>query len=70
MTALRRALRALLARSVPAAPLRSIVDVEGTCPACRHPVLILDKAGRVACTLMDCPDPDAARNLLNNPPCV
>ena len=55
-------------RALPAAALPSIHanDVEGFCPACGHGVLMLGEGGHVVCTLMDCPRPEAADELLRN----
>ncbi|WP_369043439.1 hypothetical protein [Streptomyces sp. Midd1] len=46
-------------------PLPSISegDIEGWCPACGHPTLMVE-AGRLTCTLMGCPRPEAAARLL------
>ncbi|MET7746560.1 hypothetical protein [Streptomyces sp. NPDC005385] len=38
-------------------------DVEGWCPACGHPTLMIE-SGRLTCTLMGCPRPEAAAQLL------
>jgi hypothetical protein len=38
-------------------------DVEGFCPACGHPTLRVGEDGLLTCTLMDCPNPDAANGL-------
>ncbi|MFJ8798469.1 hypothetical protein [Streptomyces sp. NPDC102487] len=38
-------------------------DVEGWCPACGNPTLMVE-AGRLTCTLMGCPRPEAAAHLL------
>jgi hypothetical protein len=39
-------------------------DVTGDCPACGHPTLFLGAGGYVTCSLIDCPDPEAATKLL------
>jgi hypothetical protein len=46
--------------------MRKITDgtVQGRCPACGHEVLILGEGGYVTCSLLDCPDPEAATKLL------
>lgn len=38
--------------------------VQGRCPACGHEVLILGEGGYVTCSLLECPDPEAAHKLL------
>lgn len=40
-------------------------DVAGFCPACGHGVLMLGSGGHVTCTLIDCPNPSAADQLLH-----
>lgn len=45
-------------------PPIGMLDVEGFCPACGHGVLMLGEGGHVVCTLMDCPNPNAADELL------
>ncbi|MGR3875754.1 hypothetical protein ACUXZZ_45295 (plasmid) [Streptomyces graminifolii] len=62
-TALRTAL-AGPTEDATALPSIGFLDVEGTCPACGHPVLMLGENGHVVCTLANCPDPDAADRLL------
>jgi hypothetical protein len=42
--------------------------VQGQCPACGHEVLILGEGGYVTCSLMDCPDPEAATKMLEKIP--
>jgi hypothetical protein len=42
-------------------------DIEGFCPACGHPTLRVGDGGHLVCTLMDCPKPEAADELLTNP---
>lgn len=41
-------------------------DVQGFCPACGHGVLMLGDGGHVTCTLIDCPNPSAADELLRH----
>jgi len=40
------------------------LDVAGDCPACGHPTLFLGEGGYVTCSLLGCPDPEAATRLL------
>lgn len=44
------------------------LDVVGDCPSCGHPTLFLGEGGYVTCSLMDCPDPEAATRLLERGP--
>jgi hypothetical protein len=41
--------------------------VQGRCPACSRTTLILGVGGYVTCSHLDCPDPAAAGNLLEQP---
>lgn len=38
--------------------------VQGRCPACRGESLMLGDGGYVTCRRLDCPDPDAATEIL------
>lgn len=58
-------LRELLADEAPPLPSIHANDVAGFCPACGHGVLMLGSGGHVTCTLMDCPKPEAADELLH-----
>lgn len=40
-------------------------DVQGECPACHNPTLFLGAGGYVTCSLISCPDPEAASKLLD-----
>ncbi|WP_265560790.1 DUF6085 family protein [Streptomyces hygroscopicus] len=40
-------------------------DVAGFCPACGHPTLYVGAGGHLVCSLMDCPKPEAADQLLH-----
>lgn len=44
--------------------------VQGRCPACNGHSLILGSGGYVTCGYLECPDPEAATNLLENPAAV
>ncbi|MFE7237170.1 hypothetical protein [Streptomyces sp. NPDC057580] len=46
------------------------VDVQGRCPACGSRSLFLGDGGYVTCPRIDCPEPDAASTLLDNPQCA
>jgi hypothetical protein len=50
--------------------IRSLVDVQGRCPACGSTSLFLGDGGYVTCPRIDCPEPDAASTLLGNPQCT
>jgi hypothetical protein len=50
--------------SVP--PSIHATDVEGFCPACGHPTLRVGDGGHLVCSLMDCPNPEAADELLRS----
>jgi len=54
-----------LADETPPLPSIHANDVAGFCPACGHGVLTLGAGGHVTCTLIDCPKPEAADNLLH-----
>lgn len=41
--------------------------VQGRCPACRGKHLFLGEGGHVTCSLIGCPNPTAADDLLNGP---
>lgn len=42
----------------------SVYHVQGRCPACQHDSLVLDGDHHVVCEAPGCPQPDAARHLL------
>jgi hypothetical protein len=42
-------------------------DVQGRCPACGNERLFLGAGGYVTCPRIDCPEPDAASTLLEQP---
>ncbi|MDH6116873.1 hypothetical protein ABH930_000292 [Kitasatospora sp. GAS204A] len=42
--------------------------VQGRCPACTRSTLILGAGGYVTCAHLECPDPTAASNLLEQHP--
>lgn len=44
--------------------MNRIPYVQGTCPACGSQALILGEGGYVTCSLLDCPDPEAATKIL------
>lgn len=54
-----------LAAETPPLPSIHTNDVAGFCPTCGHGVLMLGDGGHVVCTLIDCPNPDAADELLH-----
>lgn len=58
------------AHNSPAAPLPSIHanDIAGFCPACTHPTLYVSDGGHLVCSLMGCPKPEAADELLHGAP--
>ncbi|MCX5285958.1 hypothetical protein [Streptomyces sp. NBC_00198] len=59
-------LRRWVATTAGGGPTRGSInagDVEGWCPACGHPTLMVE-TGRLTCTLMGCPRPEAAAQLL------
>lgn len=64
MTELRRWAATTVGGS-PVLPSITAGDVEGWCPACGHPTLMVE-AGRLTCTLMGCPRPEAATQLLQS----
>ncbi|MFC9268980.1 hypothetical protein ACFTXJ_14555 [Streptomyces zhihengii] len=58
-TAFWDAIRGLIPR--PAGPR---IDVAGRCPACKGSSLFLGDGGYVACSRIDCPEPDAAHTAI------
>lgn len=58
------------AHNSPAAPLPSIHanDIAGFCPACTRPTLYVSDGGHLVCSLIDCPKPEAADELLHGAP--